>query len=101
MAAPREWAAHWDDAYRAIGVESVSWFEPEPTMSLALIDALGTGPDDAVLDVGGGASTLVDDLLRDGYGALTVLDLSAAALAAAQIFSLVLDACCCCCGVSG
>jgi SAM-dependent methyltransferase len=80
MAAPHERAAHWDDAYRAIGVESVSWFEPEPTMSLALIDALGTGPDDAVLDVGGGASTLVDHLLDGGYRDVTVLDVSVVAL---------------------
>ena len=51
MPAPHERAAHWDDAYRSLGVESVSWFEPEPTMSLAMLDALGTGADDAVLDV--------------------------------------------------
>jgi SAM-dependent methyltransferase len=44
----------------------------------------GVARSDSIIDVGGGASTLVDDLLRDGYGALTVLDLSAAALAAAQ-----------------
>jgi hypothetical protein len=80
MAAPHERAAHWDDAYRALGVESVSWFEPEPTMSLALLDALGVGADDAVLDVGGGASTLVDHLMVRGYGDVTVLDVSVVAL---------------------
>ena len=80
MAAPHDRAAHWDDAYRAIGVESVSWFEPEPTMSLALLDALGTRPEDAVLDVGGGASTLVDHLVDRGFGDVTVLDVSVVAL---------------------
>jgi hypothetical protein len=84
MAAPRERAAHWDDAYRALGVESVSWFEPEPTMSLALLDALGIQTDDAVLDVGGGASTLVDHLVDRGFGDVTVLDVSVVALEEGQ-----------------
>jgi SAM-dependent methyltransferase len=80
MAPLRGRGAHWDDAYRAIGVESVSWFEPEPTMSLALVEALGIGPDDAVLDVGGGASTLVDRLVDRGFHDVTVLDVSVVAL---------------------
>jgi SAM-dependent methyltransferase len=84
MAAPPERAAHWDDAYRAQGVQSVSWFEPEPTMSLALLDALGIGTDDAVLDVGGGASTLVDHLVGRGFGDVTVLDVSTVALEEGQ-----------------
>ena len=84
MPAPHERAAHWDDAYRSLGVESVSWFEPEPTMSLAMLDALGTGPDDAVLDVGGGASTLVDNLVRRGFRDVTVLDVSVIALEEGQ-----------------
>jgi SAM-dependent methyltransferase len=84
MPAPRDRAAHWDDAYRSLGVESVSWFEPEPTMSLALLDALGIGPDDAVLDVGGGASTLVDHLVGRGFRDVTVLDVSVIALKEGQ-----------------
>ena len=84
MAAPHDRAAHWDDAYRAIGVESVSWFEPEPTMSLALLEALGTRPEDAVLDVGGGASTLVDHLVDRGFRDVTVLDVSIVALEEGQ-----------------
>jgi len=80
MAAPHERAAHWDDAYRGLGVESVSWFEPEPTMSLALLDALRIGPGEAVLDVGGGASALVDYLVDRGFRDVTVLDVSAVAL---------------------
>jgi SAM-dependent methyltransferase len=72
--------AHWDDAYRTRGVEGVSWFQPEPTTSLALLDALGIGPEFAVLDVGGGASTLVEHLVRRGYRDVTVLDISTAAL---------------------
>jgi SAM-dependent methyltransferase len=84
MVAPHDRAAHWDDAYRALGVENVSWFEPEPTMSLALLDALGTRPEDAVLDVGGGASTLVDHLVDRGFGDVTVLDVSVVALQEGQ-----------------
>jgi SAM-dependent methyltransferase len=73
-------AAHWDDAYRSRGVEGVSWFQPEPTVSLALLDALKVGPEAAVIDIGGGASTLVDQLVRRGYQDLAVLDISAGAL---------------------
>ena len=71
---------HWDDAYRTRGFEGVSWFQPEPTMSLALVDALEVGHDAALIDVGGGASTFVDHLVRRGYRDVTVLDISAAAL---------------------
>ena len=73
-------AEHWDDAYRTRGVDGVSWFQIEPTTSLALLDALGVRPNAAVIDIGGGASTLVDQLVRRGYQDLTVLDISAAAL---------------------
>jgi SAM-dependent methyltransferase len=84
MAQAQGRGAHWDDVYRARGAETVSWFQPEPTMSLALLDALGVGPDAAVIDIGGGASTLVDHLVRRGYGDVTVLDVSAAALEEAR-----------------
>ena len=77
-------AAHWDDRYTTIGAEAVSWYEEEPTVSLALLDALGIGADASVIDIGGGASTLVDHLLARGHQDLAVLDLSAAALATAR-----------------
>lgn len=77
-------AEHWNDRYRTIGSTEVSWFEPEPVVSLALLDALRVGPDRSVIDVGGGASTLVDHLLARGHQDLAVLDLSAVALADAR-----------------
>lgn len=77
-------AAHWDDRYTAIGADAVSWYEEHPTMSLALLDALDVGSDASVIDVGGGASTLVDHLLARGHHDLAVLDLSSAALGTAR-----------------
>ena len=75
--------AHWEAVYRERRPEQVSWYQPEPTLSLELIRSVAA-PEDAVLDVGGGASTLVDALLQAGFHRITVLDLSAAALAHAQ-----------------
>jgi SAM-dependent methyltransferase len=74
---------HWEAIYRDRSPQSVSWFQPEAAVSLRLIREAST-PAAAVIDVGGGASTLVDGLLDAGYRDLTVLDLSGAALAAAQ-----------------
>jgi SAM-dependent methyltransferase len=75
---------HWEQVYTTKATNAVSWFQEHADQSLRLIRDSGVARSDSIIDVGGGASTLVDDLLRDGYGALTVLDLSAAALAAAQ-----------------
>src|SRR5665811_873798 len=55
-------AAHWDDVY-AHGDTTRSWFQDQPHSSLRLFDAAGVSPHDGVIDVGGGASTLVDALL--------------------------------------
>jgi hypothetical protein len=76
--------AHWDDRYRSIGPASVSWYEDHLSTSLELIDALGITPNQSVIDVGGGASTLVDDLLERGFADLAVLDLSSVALDSAR-----------------
>jgi SAM-dependent methyltransferase len=76
--------SHWDEVYTRKAAEAVSWYQPHATTSLALIRASGLAREAPILDVGGGASTLVDDLLADGYRALSVLDLSAAALAQAR-----------------
>jgi SAM-dependent methyltransferase len=71
---------HWDSAYRTRGVAGVSWFEATPSVSLSMIEILGVPPDGAVIDIGGGASSLVDHLLKLGFGDVTVLDISATAL---------------------
>ncbi len=76
--------AHWQDVYTTKGEKEVSWFQSRPAKALELIAASGKGLDLAIVDVGGGASRLVDELLAAGYRNLTVLDLSEAALAAAQ-----------------
>jgi ubiquinone/menaquinone biosynthesis C-methylase UbiE len=75
---------HWEKVYTTKATDTVSWFQPHADLSLDLIKATGISHDAAIIDVGGGASTLVDDLLANGYTDLSVLDLSAAALAAAQ-----------------
>jgi hypothetical protein len=72
--------AHWDHIY-AKPENEVSWYQENPAVSLELIRAAGTPQAAAIIDVGGGASRLVDALLAEGYSDLTVLDLSAKALA--------------------
>lgn len=76
-------AAHWNRVYKARGAQGVSWFADRPEPSLSLLRDL-SAPGDAIVDIGGGASRLVDELLEAGYCDLTVLDLSRAALAAAR-----------------
>ena len=75
---------HWEKVYTTKATDAVSWFQTHAGLSLDLIKATGVSCDAAIIDVGGGASTLVDDLLTNGYTDLTVLDLSASALAAAR-----------------
>jgi SAM-dependent methyltransferase len=75
---------HWDEIYRRKGATGVSWYQPAAELSLALIRRLAPDPHTPVLDVGGGASTLVDGLLGAGYEDVTVLDVSGAALALAK-----------------
>lgn len=71
---------HWESVYRSKAATEVSWFRPKLERSLALIASCGLGADARIVDVGGGASTLVDDLLVLGHTQLTVVDLSAEAL---------------------
>ena len=73
--------AHWETIYTDLLPEEVSWYQKEPTLSLELIRRAGLGPDGAIIDIGGGAAVLVDGLLAAGYWNVTVLDLSAHALA--------------------
>jgi 2-polyprenyl-3-methyl-5-hydroxy-6-metoxy-1,4-benzoquinol methylase len=75
---------HWEGIYASKPSDTVSWFQPHAEQSLRLIRASGVARTAGIIDVGGGASTLVDDLLNDGYTNLSVLDLSSAALAVAK-----------------
>jgi hypothetical protein len=71
---------HWDGVYSHKSEAERSWSESVPAASLELIAAAGVHPDDAIVDVGGGASRLVDALLERKFTDLTVLDLSSSAL---------------------
>jgi SAM-dependent methyltransferase len=73
--------AHWETIYRTKRPDEVSWFQREATLSLALIRKNEPRLTARIIDVGAGASTLVDGLIRAGYRNLTVLDLSSTALA--------------------
>ncbi|HTK32243.1 MAG TPA: class I SAM-dependent methyltransferase [Candidatus Saccharimonadaceae bacterium] len=75
---------HWDDVYSRRSPEQASWYQPHLERSLRFIEDAQLSPDAAILDVGGGASTLVDDLLDRGFRDVTVLDVSARAIASAQ-----------------
>jgi SAM-dependent methyltransferase len=76
--------AHWDNVYVAKPERELSWYQETPTISLELIRTAGTPKGAAIIDIGGGASRLIDALLAEGFCDLTVLDLSEKALAAAQ-----------------
>jgi len=71
---------HWDTVYQSKPPDTVSWYSPHLRTSLALIERAVPDQGAAILDVGGGASTLVDDLVERGYRDVSVLDISAAAL---------------------
>lgn len=75
---------HWDGVYATKAPTGVSWYQPHAEQSMRLVRQTGVPLEAAVIDVGGGASTFVDDLLDEGYRNVTVLDLSAAALRASQ-----------------
>lgn len=75
---------HWEQVYTTKPEDGVSWFQVHARQSVELISRTGVAKDASVIDVGGGASTLVDDLLADGFSRVTVLDLSEAALATSR-----------------
>ena len=76
--------SHWDNVYRTRRADQVSWYRPHLEISLRLIgEALPEGKG-RIIDVGGGESTLIDDLLAMGYRAVDVLDLSETALQVAR-----------------
>ena len=72
---------HWNRVYTTRAVDAVSWYQARPKISLELIAAADLPVDAPIIDIGGGASVLVDCLLAQGRSALSVLDVSAAALA--------------------
>jgi SAM-dependent methyltransferase len=76
--------AHWERVYATRRSEAVSWFQPEPTTSLALLHRAGLTRESCLLDVGGGDSRLVDRLVEEGLTCLTVLDVSESALTRAK-----------------
>lgn len=75
---------HWEHVYTTKPEHSVSWFQEHARQSVQLIGSTGVTTAARIIDVGGGASTLIDDLLAEGYQHITVLDLSEAALAASR-----------------
>jgi len=81
---PTDAARHWSDVYASRPADTVSWFQSEPSVSLELLDELGVNPRNSVVDVGGGASVLVDRLVARGFTDVTVLDIAEPALAVAR-----------------
>ncbi len=75
---------HWETVYGTRGMAEVSWFQEHAELSLKLILDANIPTNAAIIDVGGGTSVLVDDLLTHGYENVTVLDISGAALATAR-----------------
>lgn len=74
---------HWEQVY-SNNPTNMGWYEPHLETSLSWIKGLNLPADAPLIDVGGGASTLVDDLLDAGYGSITVLDIAASALETAR-----------------
>jgi 2-polyprenyl-3-methyl-5-hydroxy-6-metoxy-1,4-benzoquinol methylase len=75
---------HWEQIYHTKESAQVSWYQLHPRLSLQYIQNTGISKTAQIIDVGGGASTLVDHLLDDGFQQVTVLDISAAALQITQ-----------------
>ncbi len=71
---------HWEKVYQAKKPIEVSWYQVKPAVSLELIALTGIHPAQRIIDVGGGASVLVDNLLGKGFKNITVLDISAQAV---------------------
>lgn len=75
---------HWENVYQNKSAQEVSWYQEVPTVSLSIIKDLSFNKEDRIIDVGGGASTLVDGLLQEGFERISVLDLSLSALEQAK-----------------
>src|SRR5215216_1621887 len=77
---PMERKQHWEKIYSAKPTTQLSWYQPHPEVSLELIKKAEIEKAARIIDVGGGASTLADELLSNGYKNITVLDVSSAAI---------------------
>lgn len=75
---------HWENVYQTKAVDEVSWYRPHLEISLSLIGSAAPDTARAIIDVGGGEATLVDDLIARGYRDITVLDISQAAIDVAK-----------------
>jgi trans-aconitate methyltransferase len=82
---PSERQAHWQSVYQSKGEAQLSWTQRDPQPSLSLIEKFAQDNHASIVDIGGGASRLVDALLAHGFAAITVLDLSDAALQSAKV----------------
>ena len=71
---------HWETIYETKNPTEVSWFKSHLQKSLELIESAKLDTDAQIIDIGGGTSTLVDDLLKRGFKNISVLDISASAL---------------------
>jgi ubiquinone/menaquinone biosynthesis C-methylase UbiE len=71
---------HWEKVYRTKAPDAVSWYLPHLETSLALVKRTGASLTSSIIDVGGGESTLADDLVKRGYQNVTVLDISETAI---------------------
>lgn len=76
--------AHWEHIYETKDLKQVSWYQSKPEISLQLINKYTASKQAKIIDVGGGHSFLVDFLLAEGFENLTVLDISAQAIALAK-----------------
>ena len=81
---PMNARAHWERIYTEKAPDAVSWYRPHLEKSLSLIEKCAPGKSASIIDVGGGESTRVDDLLARGYENITVLDISQAAIDVSQ-----------------
>lgn len=75
---------HWETIYQTKKLTEVSWYQPKPSTSLGFFELFEVATDAKIIDIGGGDSFLVDNLLDLGYTDLTVLDISATALERAK-----------------
>ena len=77
--------AHWENIYQTKAIHEVSWFQEKPIVSLAYFEKYVQDKNAAIIDIGGGDSFLVDNLLALGYNNITVLDISATAIDKAKL----------------
>lgn len=76
--------SHWQNVYQSKAVDDVSWYQAKPSLSLDLIDSTRLDHSATLIDVGAGASLLLDNLLERGYKNISLLDISEEALAVSR-----------------